>query len=140
MTTPDLRDRVKSSVALAIADLVTAFTESVVQVLPDGQGGAWVELYPTEIGDKFTQPDTFLIFLLPFNLPGADIYPMFVRSDLARTDGAALSQGMQLTSLSWPGDAEPRPVLQISRRTRGSFAAQSAPQKVNKVIEWLRTQ
>lgn len=79
------------------------------------------------------------MFLLPFNLPGADIYPMFVRDDLARRDNAPLGEGLQRTTLSWPGQPVQRPVVQVSRRTRGgAFASQTAAQKVEKVLEWLR--
>ena len=42
----------------------------------DGQGGAWVELVDVELSGTYVQPTTFVVFLLPFNLPGADIYPM----------------------------------------------------------------
>ena len=66
-----------------------------VLVVPDGQGGAWVEVREVELGRAYVQPTTFVVFLLPFNLPGADIYPIFVRDDLARHDGAALGDGLQ---------------------------------------------
>ena len=67
----------------------------------------------------YVQATTFVVFLLPFNLPGADIYPMFVRDDLARRDDAPLGDGLQRTTLSWPGQPAQRPVIQVSRRTRG---------------------
>ena len=90
-------------------------------------------------GRAYVQPTTFVVFLLPFNLPGADIYPVFVRDDLARHDGSALGEGLQRTTLSWPGQPAQRPVIQISRRTRGgAFTSQTAVQKVEKVLEWLR--
>jgi len=109
-------------------------------VVPDGQGGAWVEILQIELGEAYVQPTTFLVFLLPFNLPGADIYPMFVRDDLTRRDGGPLGDGLQRTTLSWPGQPAQRPVVQISRRTRGgAFTSQNAVQKTEKVLEWLRS-
>lgn len=138
-TTPDLTAGLKQAVTVSIEDLRLAYPERVARVVPDGSGGAWVELVDVAMGDAYEQELTFLIFLLPFNLPGSDIYPMFVRDDLRRLDGQPLGEGMQLAALSWPGEAEPRPVVQISRRTRGDFATQSASQKVEKVLQWLRT-
>src|SRR5687768_11603623 len=104
-----------------------------MRVVPDGQGGAWVEFTNMPLGPPYAQDATFVVVLLPFNLPGSDIYPMFVRDDLSRLDGQPPGQSFQVTQLAWPGDPEPRPVVQVSRRTRGSFAAQTAAQKVSKV-------
>lgn len=139
MTTPSDLKLVKSAVQAALSELKRVYGDDQVLAFPDGQGGAWAELIEVELGNPYLQPSTFLVFLLPFNLPGADIYPMFVRSDLSRCDGAALGEGMQQTTLSWPGEPQQRPVVQISRRTKGgAFAAQTAVQKVEKVLEWLR--
>ena len=110
-----------------------------MKTVADGQGGLWVELDHVPLGEPYGQTDTFLVFLLPFTLPGSDVYPMFVRPDLSRNDGRPLGDGFQVTQLSWPGEPEPRPVVQVSRRTRGSYAAQTASQKVAKVLDWVRT-
>jgi hypothetical protein len=129
----------KAAVEGALADLTAAYGDAQVLVVPDGQGGAWVEVREVELSRAYVQPTTFVVFLLPFNLPGADIYPVFVRDDLTRHDGAALGEGLQRTTLSWPGQPAQRPVIQISRRTRGgAFTSQTAVQKVEKVLEWLR--
>ena len=138
-TTPEQHILLKSAVEAALAGLTAAYGEAQVLVVPDGQGGAWVEIREVELGSTYVQPATFVVFLLPFNLPGADIYPVFVRDDLARRDGAPLGDGLQRTTLSWPGQPAQRPVIQISRRTRdGAFTSQTAVQKVEKVLEWLR--
>lgn len=138
-TTPEQHLLLKSAVEGALAGLRTAYGEDHVLVIPDGQGGAWTEVREIELGCAYVQATTFAVFLLPFNLPGADIYPIFVRDDLARRDGAPLGDGLQLTTLSWPGQPAQRPVIQISRRTRGgAFTSQTAVQKVEKVLEWLR--
>lgn len=138
-TTPEQRVLLKSAVEGALAGLKTAYGVDRVLVIPDSQGGAWVEVLEVELGSTYVQATTFVVFLLPFNLPGADIYPMFVRDDLARRDGAPLGEGLQRTTLSWPGQPAQRPVIQISRRTRGgAFASQTSVQKLEKVLEWLR--
>jgi hypothetical protein len=139
-TTHEQRFALKAAVEAAIADLQAVYGEDHVLMVPDGQGGAWVEIDQMELGEAYVQATTFLVFLLPFNLPGADIYPMFVREDLTRRDGRQLGEGLQRTTLSWPGQPQQRPVVQISRRTRGGvFAAQTAAQKTEKVLEWLRS-
>jgi hypothetical protein len=138
-TTPDHRFALKNAVDEAIGGLNAAYGEEQILIVPDSQGGAWVEVREVELGHNYLQETTFVVFLLPFNLPGADIYPMFVRDDLARRDNAPLGEGLQRTALSWPGQPAQRPVVQVSRRTRGgAFASQTAAQKVEKVLEWLR--
>jgi hypothetical protein len=138
-TTPDQRLMLKGAVVSALDGLRAAYGHTQVLDIPDGQGGAWAELQDVELGPTYVQDTTFVVFLLPFNLPGADIYPIFVRDDLARRDNAPLGEGLQRTALSWPGQPAQRPVVQVSRRTRGgAFTAQTAAQKVEKVLEWLR--
>lgn len=124
----------------AVELLRQAYPSIELRLVGDGQGGAWVEMSEVPFGPPYACDTSFVIFLLPFNLPGSDIYPFFVRPDFARLDGQALGQAFQATQLSWPGDAAPRPVTQVSRRTRGGFAAQTAPQKVAKVLDWVRSQ
>ena len=107
---------------------------------PDGQGGLWVELAGVPLGAPYAQTETFLAFLLPFNLPGGDIYPMFMRPDLNRLDGAPLGDGFARTQLQRTVQDQPRDVMQFSRRTRGNnYALQTAPQKVMKVLAWVMT-
>lgn len=134
-TTPNTA--AKTAVLRALAVIQAAFPEWTVHTCPDGQGGLWVELTGVPLGPPYAQEDTFLVFLLPFTLPGSDIYPMFVRPDLNRLDGAPLAEGFAVTQLSWPAEQTPRPVVQVSRRTRGSFAQQTASQKVSKVLDWV---
>jgi hypothetical protein len=64
---------------------------------------------------------------------------MFVRPDLSRLDGGPLGPAFQNTPMSWPGETEPRQVTQVSRITKGDFAAQTAAQKVTKVLGWMKT-
>ncbi len=136
-TTPE--STAKAAVRNALDSVTGAFPDSGLTTHADGQGGLWVELTGVPLGIPYQQDDTFVLFLLPFTLPGSDIYPMFVRRDLSRVDGQPLGEGFQPTELSWPAERSPRPVLQVSRRTRGAFASQTAAQKIVKVIDWIRT-
>jgi hypothetical protein len=139
-TTPEVAAGLKTSVRDALASVEATFPSIEMRVVPDGQGGAWVEFLDLPLGAPYTHDTTFVVFLLPFNLPGSDIYPMFVRPDLSRINGQPLGQAFQVSQLSWPGEQTPRAVVQVSRRTRGSFAAQTAGQKVSKVLDWMREQ
>jgi hypothetical protein len=136
-TTPE--STAKSAVRQAADDIRQAFPDWGMNTVADGQGGLWVELTGVPLRAPYVQQDTFVVFLLPFTLPGSDIYPIFVRPDLARVDGRPVGDGFQATQLSWPGEAAARAVLQVSRRTRGSFISQTASQKVVKVLDWVRT-
>ncbi len=138
-TTPDL-SVVKEAVVAALADVMDAYGENKTRVIPDGQGGAWVEIADVPLGGPYAQTTTFVICLLPFNLPAADIYPLFIRNDLSRTDSGPLGEGFSSTFVTWPGEDAPRPVTQVSRRTRGNaFALQTARLKIEKVLDWVRS-
>lgn len=126
--------------ATALAEIVGAYGEDKVRAVPDGQGGVWIEIADISLGDPYAQASTFVICLLPFNLPSADVYPLFVRNDLSRADGKSLGEGFASNSVSWPGDEQPRPVTQVSRRTRGNaFTLQTPRQKIEKVLDWARS-
>ena len=73
-------------------------------------------------------------FAIGFQYPYADIYPLFVRPDLVRTDDQPHGEGISLTSF------EGEPALQLSRRSNHlNPEIDTAALKVTKVIEWLRT-
>lgn len=130
----------KDAVQAAVAAITEAYGAEKVRVVPDDQGGAWIEIADVELGDSYAQDTTFVICLLPFNLPGADVYPLFVRHDLTRLDGNGLGEGFAATQVNWPGEPQPRPATQVSRRTRRSeFTLQTPLQKIEKVLDWVRT-
>ncbi len=137
-TTPDAV--VKNAVREAFDGIVETFPGFTINSFPDGQGGLWVELADLALSGPYVQQQTFVVFLLPFNLPTADVYPVFLRPDLARQDGVGLGEGFSSTQLVWPAEPAPRPVVQVSRRTRGGkFTSQTAAQKLAKVIDWVVT-
>lgn len=129
----------KEAVQAALTEITYAYGAARVRAVPDGQGGAWIEIAEAELGDRYVQDSTFIVCLLPFNLPSADVYPLFMRNDLTRRDGNGLGEGFATTSVSWPGDQAPRPAVQVSRRTRRSeFTLQTPLQKIEKVLDWVR--
>ena len=130
----------KEAVQAAVTDITDTYGAERVRAVPDGQGGAWIEIGDVELGDRYKNETTFVVFLLPFTLPSADVYPLFVCHDLTRSDDQALGDGFATTQVNWPGDPQPRPVTQVSRRTRGNeFTLQTPLQKVEKVLDWVRT-
>jgi hypothetical protein len=130
----------KQAVQAAVAAIIEAYGAGNVRAVPDGQGGAWVEVTGVALGQTYTQDSTFALCLLPFNLPDADVYPLFVRHDLIRRDGGGLGEGFSTTSVSWPGEQQPTSATQVSRRTRrNEFTRQTPLQKINKVLDWVRT-
>ena len=130
----------KEAVLAALTEITAAYGAHGVRVVPDDQGGAWIEITDVDLGATYSEPTSFVICLLPFNLPNADVYPLFVRHDLARADGNGLGEGFNATPLNWPGEPHQRAVTQVSRRTRRSdFTRQTALQKIDKVLDWIRT-
>lgn len=124
---------VTSEVATAIEEIKDAFPACIVEVTDDGQGGAFVCIFPVDPGDAYAQAETWIGFQITFQYPYSDVYPHFVRGDLARTDGAGLGEGT--SAGTWQG----RPAIQISRRSNHLDPnTDTAVLKLLKVLEWLR--
>ena len=128
----------KPAVEEAIKDLQKAFPESVVSPTEDGQGGAHIVIEPVPLDTQvFVHSETWGGFDLSFNLPYADVYPIYVRSDLARRDGRELrdtSEGLH-PDQSFQG----RSALMLSRRSNNRDPEHDKPHlKVLRVLEWLR--
>ena len=137
-TTPEFA--AKTAVIEAYEAIVAAFPECPATACRMVKAGSGVELSGVALSETYAQADTFMAFRLPFNLSGGDIYPMFMRPDLSRRDRAPLGAGFALTNLQRTPTDAPRAVIQVSRRTRGGkFLLQTAPQKIMKVLDWVRT-
>jgi hypothetical protein len=125
----------KAQVQAAIESIRACFPGKELLIEPDGTGGARVAVEAVELGGLYRQDQTWLAGHLSAQLPYADIYPLFVRGDLARRDGRPL--GVSLT----PGHMYlNRTAVQASRRSnRRDPAVELAGHKFLKVMEWLRT-
>ncbi|MGB5102531.1 MAG: hypothetical protein WBO04_04330 [Steroidobacteraceae bacterium] len=126
---------INAPVSAAIENLHACFPSSEIVIEPDGNGGARVAVETVELSDAYVQNTTWLAGHLVSQLPYADIYPIFVRGDLARRDGRPLGTGLS------PGHMFlNRSAVQASRRSnRRDPALELAGHKFLKVIEWLRT-
>lgn len=123
----------KVEVTTAIEELKRQFDTSTLTVREDGQGGAYVVMEPVELGVRFQPSATWVGFQIPAQYPYADIYPVFIGTDVQRADGVAFQAPVT------PGHSfEGRGAIQVSRR---SAAAQSGSQKavakILKVLDFL---
>jgi hypothetical protein len=121
------------AVAEAVEEIKAAHPGATVAVREDGDGGVFMTLEPVDPGPAYTQPETWIGFQITFQYPYADVYPHFVRADLARRDGQPLGEAMS------PSSFEARPAIQISRKSnRLNPATDTAAVKLMKVLQWLR--
>lgn len=119
----------------AVAELRASFPSADVTAEADGNGGAFVEVNPVDPGPSYVQRETWLRFLIGHQYPYADVYPLYVRSDLARVDGNGHGEGIAFN------DFRGERSLQLSRRSNHRSAEfDTATRKVHKVLEWLRAQ
>ena len=116
----------------AIAEIRASFPGSQVTFREDGQGGAFVTVDPIDPGPPYRQREAWMGFQITFQYPYSDVYPHFVRGDLARVDGVPLGEAMSATT--WEG----RPAIQLSRRSNHLDPnSDTAVLKLQKVLRWL---
>ena len=125
----------KPEVVKAVEELTVGFADAEVVACGAGDGGAIVTIDPVDPGPAYVPRETWLKFLIAYQYPYADVYPLFVRPDLARIDGQSHGEGITLTSFHG------EPALQLSRRSnRLDPAIDTAALKVAKVVQWLHEQ
>ena len=123
----------KPEIEKAIEELKECFPDSEVVATETEGGGANVTIDPVDPGSAYVQSETWLKFAISFQYPYADIYPLFVRPDLARVDGGQHGEGFSLAEFN--GET----ALQLSRRSnRLNPAIDTACLKANKVLAWLQ--
>lgn len=123
-------------VAGAIDEIRAAFPDATVSVREDPDGGAFLTVDPVDLGAAYVQDETWVKFHITFQYPQSDVYPHFVRPDLARADGQPLGEGMSPV----PSDNDDEPATQISRRSNQlNPATDTAALKLLKVLTWLRS-
>jgi len=126
---------IEPAVAKAIDEVREVFAEHRIQVGADGQGGAYTVVHDLLVGDLYRQLDTWLGFHITYLYPAADVYPHYVRADLARHDGASLGPGFGQGSWAYMGGQ----VIQLSRRSnRRDAKRDTAALKALRVLDWLR--
>ena len=101
-----------ADVAHAIEEVRREFPGAPLTVREDGSRGAYVTLEGVALGGPWLSPDTWIGFHVSFQYPYSDVYPHFVRRDLARRDGQPLGD-----ALSPVNGFEGRAAIQVSRRS-----------------------
>ena len=120
------------AVAEAIEELKRVFDAAQVVVRDDGEGGAYMRIDPVDPGTPYQQRETWIGFRITAQYPYADVYPLFVRADLRRTDSEPLGEGMT------PNPFDGAPAIQVSRRSNHlNPAVDTAALKVLKVLDWM---
>ena len=128
-----MSNQVVDTVQAAIGEIRANFVHSPLVIEPDGQGGARVIVEHASLGPPFAQKATWVGAHLPAQLPYSDVYPVFVRGDLKRSDGAALRAPVTAGHTFMN-----RAAVQISRRSnRVDLNTQSPAMKFQKVLHWI---
>jgi hypothetical protein len=121
------------AVTEAIEEIRATFEGAAVTVREDGEGGQYVRIDPVDLGPPYAQRTTWIGFRITAQYPYSDIYPLFVRHDLCRTDGHALGEGITMNH-AFDG----HPAVQVSRRSNHlNPATDTAALKVLKVLGWM---
>ncbi len=122
-------------VAAAIEELKESFPGSEVAVEPDGAGGARISIQSVPLGGFYLSDETWIGAHIPVQIPYADVYPLFVRGDLARRDSRPLGEALA-SGHAFMGQS----AVQVSRRSNWRDPNIETPAlKFLKVIEWLRS-
>lgn len=124
----------RSEVSAGIEELRRQFEDSTVTVRDDGQGGAYVIVESVTLGSNFTPPSTWIGFHISAQFPYADIYPVFIANDIARSDGLAFAP-----PVTRGHTFEGRPAIQVSRRNAAAQnGLQRVPAKILKILDFLK--
>ena len=122
------------AIQAAVTEVEQSFPGHRVEVMSEGQGGAYVIVYDLNVGERYAPATSWIGFLITFQYPYADVYPHFVRADLKRIDGTNLPSGFS-GPIVWNGCQ----ALQISRRSnRWTAGVDTAAMKLAKVLNWIR--
>ncbi|HEY0167136.1 MAG TPA: hypothetical protein VGB75_08850 [Jatrophihabitans sp.] len=114
-----------AAITPAVESAITAIEQQVPGHLihwPDGNGGAHVFIESIDLGVPFEQSVTWVAFHVPHTVPDGDIYPVWVRPDLARIDGGpigktnAAGQNFMHQNQSW--FTEPAVMVSLSSNGR----------------------
>jgi len=126
----------KPEVVKAIESLQQHFEPIEFQLEADGAGGARVRFGPVALGASYEQTESWVGAHIPPLIPYSDVYPVFLRGDLRRKDGAALVAPMTLGHTFMEQAA-----TQVSRRsTRRDAAVETVRMKLLKVLHWVNSQ
>ena len=127
-------DNVEPEVLAAVREIAATISEHVVFAWCDGEGGVFVVVDDIELGAQWTPSTTWLGCRILNAYPEADVYPLFVRSDLKRSDGVPLAAPFHLRS-----QFADQAAVMVSRTTpRRTAATASAAVRIINTINFLK--
>ncbi|MGD9691401.1 MAG: hypothetical protein AB7G17_01005 [Phycisphaerales bacterium] len=131
----------KPAIVQAIDEIRCTFVNHPIDVIEDGEGGAFVKVHGISIGPKYNPSMSSIAFRITFQYPMADVYPHFLIHGLRRADGAALTNPFHPDNQRWGPSGNEEPATMLSRRSNHLDAAvDTACGKLLKVLEWIRSQ
>jgi hypothetical protein len=132
----------------AMEEIRQHFRGHPIHVGPDKDGGACVFVDAVSLCEIFAQRETWVGFYITHACPYADVYPHFVRGDLARADGKPIGEAIT-PNHQFPqpgvvvGNVLPsRSAVQVSRRANKRDANSNLETpllKTLKVLRWLNS-
>ncbi len=127
-----------SEVINALNELARGFPGARIEHREDGQGGAHVVVFGLTLGSGFVPSTSWIGFSISGLYPRTDVYPHFVRADVARADGRNLMPPLN------PGHIMPGfdyPAVMLSRRSnRWDPSRDTAALKLLRVLLWFSQQ
>lgn len=135
-TPTDLLVGAVAAVEIAVEQVRRQFDGHVVEVVTDGNSGAFVTVNDVDPGPAYADDRTWLGFHISSAYPYCDVYPHFC-SVVTRRDSQPHGEGLSVAAwVARPGT----PALQISRRSnRWDPKFDTAAIKAVKVLSWLET-
>lgn len=125
-------------VETAVEEIRQCYDGHKVEVAPEAQGGAYVIVHDLLLGERYTPSTSWVGFLIDFQYPNSYVYPHFIDADVKRTDKQPLGESFSGPT-QWPGQPD-KQALQVSRRSyHWNPAFDTAANKLEKVLEWIRT-
>jgi hypothetical protein len=130
----------KPEIEKAIQEIRTSFGREV-EVQPDGEEGAFVKVLDLDIGSHYEPERSWIAFRITFQYPFADVYPHFLVPCLKRKDGKELTSPLHPKDQFWQPPSGREAAVMLSRRSnRRDAAVDTAALKLQRVLEWLRSQ
>lgn len=125
-------------VANAVNEIKAAFATHTVEVVHDGEGGAFVRVGDIVFGGQYVPSSGWVAFRIGHAYPHADIYPHYLPGALRRHDGKPLGEAFHKQPMQLGPFSEA--ATMVSRRShRWNPGLDTAVLKLAKVLDWIRS-
>lgn len=121
---------------VAIDEIKSAFPESGVDYLDNGDGSIWVTVSSVYIGKQWVPSSSTISFGIGAQYPYAECYPHYLDPSLKKADGSPHGEAIHPNNQTPRGDA----AVMVSRVNRQfGDVPDTAAIKLVKVVDWLRS-